>query len=154
MTRQRTRLLAVLLGTLVALGLVGLGRATAADPATAKASGYHDGALAGYADGFRDGHAEGLQEGRALAVTAALPPGTRDRAKAAFDAGYRAGANSAFAGYDGGWSLGEPYVIVLAEGGNGVTYRIASRTPCPEASSTAGAGSRPTTRLLACQTGR
>ena len=38
-----------------------------------------------------------------------------DRAKAAFDAGYRAGANSAFAGYDGGWSLGEPYVIVLAK---------------------------------------
>ena len=37
MTRQRTRLLAVLLGTLAALGLVGLGRATAADPATAKA---------------------------------------------------------------------------------------------------------------------
>ena len=125
MTRQRTRLLAVLLGTLAALGLVGLGRATAADPATAKASGYHDGALVGYADGF-DGHAEGLQEGRALAVTAALPPGTRDRAKAAFDAGYRAGANSAFAGYDGGWSLGEPYVIVLAKGGNGITYRIAS----------------------------
>jgi hypothetical protein len=154
MTRQRTRLLAVLLGTLAALGLVGLGRATAADPATAKARGYHDGALAGYADGFRDGHAEGLQEGRALAVTAALPPGTRDRAKAAFDAGYRAGANSAFAGYDGGWSLGEPYVIVLAKGGNGITYRIASRTPCPEASSTTGGGSRPTTRLLACQTGR
>ena len=97
--------------------------------------------MAGYADGFRDGHAEGLQEGRALAVTAALPPGTRDRAKAAFDAGYRAGANSAFAGYDGGWSVGEPYVIVLAKGGNGVTYRIASRTPCPEASSTTGGGS-------------
>ena len=45
-------------------------------------------------------------------------------------------------------------MIVLAKGGNGITYRIASRTPCPEASSTTGAGSRPTTRLLACQTGR
>jgi hypothetical protein len=57
-------------------------------------------------------------------------------------------------GYDGGWTLGEPYVIVLANGGNGITYRIASRTACPEASATSGAGSRPTTRLLACQTGR
>jgi L-asparaginase II len=83
--------------------------------------------LAGYADGFGDGRAEGLQEGRALAVTAASPPGTRDRVKAAFDAGYRAGADSAFGGYDGGWSLGEPYVIVLAKGGNGITYRIAAR---------------------------
>jgi hypothetical protein len=154
MTRQRTRLFAVLLGALAALGLVGLGRATAADPATARARGYHDGAVAGYADGFRDGHAEGLREGRALAVTAALPPGARDRAKAAFDAGYRAGANGAFAGYDGGWSPGQPYVIVLARGGNGITYRIASRTPCPEASGASGAGSRPTTRLLACQAGR
>jgi hypothetical protein len=60
-------------------------------------------------------------------VTAALPPGTRDHVKAAFDAGYRAGADSAFGGYDGGWSLGEPYVIVLAKGGNGITYRIAAR---------------------------
>jgi hypothetical protein len=92
-----------LLGTLAALGLVGLGRATAAGPATAEARGYHDGALAGY---------------------------------------------------DGGWSLGEPYVIMLARGGNGITYRIASRTPCPEASSTTDAGSRPITGLLACQTGR
>ena len=45
-------------------------------------------------------------------------------------------------------------MIVLASGGNGITYRIASRTACPEASRTSGAGSRPTTRLLACQTGR
>ena len=60
-------------------------------------------------------------------MTAASPPGTRDRVKAAFDAGYCAGADSAFGGYDGGWSLGEPYVIVLAKGGNGITYRIAAR---------------------------
>jgi hypothetical protein len=153
MPRQRS-LVVVLVAVLAAVGLVGLGRAWAPDPAAARARGYHDGASAGYADGFRDGHAEGLREGRALAVTAALPPGTRDRAKAAFDAGYRAGANSAFAGYDGGWTLGEPYVIVLANGGNGITYRIASRTACPEASTTSGAGSPPTTRLLACQTGR
>ncbi|MET0477402.1 MAG: hypothetical protein ABW222_05535 [Actinomycetota bacterium] len=126
MVRQRTRVFAVLLAILAALGLVGLGRATAANPG-ARTRAYHDGALAGYADGFGDGRAEGLQEGRALAVAAASPPGTRDRVKAAFDAGYRAGADSAFGGYDGGWSLGEPYVIVLAKGGNGITYRIAAR---------------------------
>lgn len=151
---RRHTLVAVLLGVLVAAGLVGLGRATAPDPAAARSRGYHDGSLTGYTDGFRDGRAGGLQEGQAIAETAGLPPGARDRARAAFDAGYRAGANSAFAGYDGGWTLGEPYVIVLANGGNGITYRIASRTACPEASTTSGAGSPPTTRLLACQTGR
>lgn len=126
MVGQRIRGFAVLFGILAALGLVGLGRATAADPG-ARTRAYHDGALAGYTDGFGDGRAKGLQEGQALAVTAALPPGTRERVKAAFNAGYRAGANSAFGGYDGGWSLGEPYVIVLAKGGTGITYRIAAR---------------------------
>ena len=126
MVRQRTRVFAVLLAIIAALGLVCQGRATAANPG-ARTRADHDGALAGYAAGFGDGRAEGLQEGQALAVTAASPPGTRGRVKAAFDAGYRAGADSAFGGYDGGWSLGEPYVIVLAKGGNSITYRIAAR---------------------------
>jgi hypothetical protein len=39
-------------------------------------------------------------------------------------------------------------VIVLTKGGNGITYRIASRTPCPAASAPTG------TSLLACRTGR
>jgi len=55
--------------------------------------------------------------------------GSQDVAKAAFDAGYTAGANDVFDGYDGGWGLDEPYVIVLVPAGNGITYRIRSRTP-------------------------
>ena len=110
---------------------------------------YHDGTTAGYADGFSAGHAQGLQEGQAIAQTAPLPPASRACARAAFDAGYRAGANAAFSGWDGGWSLGQPYVIVLTRGTNGITYRIAARTPCPAAPATATP-----TSLLACQTGR
>jgi hypothetical protein len=146
-------LVAILLGVLAAAGFA-LGRATAPDPAAATARGYHDGTLSGYADGFRDGRAEGVQEGQALAETAALSPATRELAKAAFDDGYRAGANSAFGGYDGGWSLGQPYLIVLAKGGDGIAYRIASRTPCRQPPTTTGAGSPAPGGLLACQTGR
>jgi hypothetical protein len=137
MTRQRT-LAAVVLAAIAAAALVALGRATAPTPATPR----------GYADGFLAGRAEGVQEGQAIAEAAGSPPASRDRVRAAFDDGYRAGANSAFSGYDGGWSLGRPYVIVLAKGANGVTYRIAARAECPETTTTT------TTSLLACQTGR
>jgi hypothetical protein len=149
MPRPRPPLLAVLLAILAAAALVGLGRLTAPSPAAARARGYHDGTTAGYADGFSAGRAQGLQEGQATAATVTLPTGARDRAKAAFDAGYRAGANATFSGWDGGWSLGQPYVIVLTRGANGITYRIAARTPCPPAPATATP-----TSLLACQTGR
>jgi hypothetical protein len=44
-----------------------------------------------------------------------------------YDAGYRAGREAAFAGYDGGWAYGVPYVITLQRGSPGITYRIASR---------------------------
>jgi uncharacterized membrane protein len=50
-------------------------------------------------------------------------------AGATYDAGYRAGREAAFAGYDGGWAYGVPYVITLQRGGSGITYRIASRKP-------------------------
>jgi hypothetical protein len=137
MTRRRA-LVTLSLVLLVAAGLVGLGRATAPDPAAASSRGYRD--------GFREGRAEGLQEGRGLAETAPLPTAARAAARAAFDAGYRAGANDAFGGWDGGWSPGQPYVIVLAKGSKGITYRIAARTPCPPASpTTSGTG------LLVCQ---
>ena len=136
MTRQRT-LAAVVLAVIAAAALFALGRATAPTPATP----------GGYADGFLAGRAEGVQEGQAIAEAAGSPPASRDRVRAAFDDGYRAGANNAFSGYDGGWSLGRPYVIVLAKGANGITYRIAARAECPEATTT-------TTSLLACQTGR
>ena len=146
MPRPRPPLLAVLLGILAAAALVGLGRVTAPDPAAARSRGYHDGTVAGYADGVQAGRAQGLQEGQAIAATAPLPPGPRERAKAAFDAGYRAGANDAFGGWDGGWSPGQPYVIVLAKGSKGITYRIAARTLCPPAPpTTSGTG------LLVCQ---
>src|SRR5215203_5635085 len=99
------------------------------------------------------GRAEGLQEGQALAETAALPPAARAQARASFDDGYRAGANSVFSGYDGGWQLGRPYVVVLATGANGVTYRIAGRFRCPVATTTTYTAATPTS-LLACQTDR
>ena len=149
MPRPRPPRLAVLVAILAAAALVGLGRATAPAPGAARARGYHDGTAAGYVDGFQAGRAQGLQEGQAIAETSKLPPGARDRTKAAFDAGYRAGANTAFSGYDGGWSLGQPYVIVLAKGADGITYRIAARAPCPPAPTTATP-----TSLPACQTGR
>ena len=148
MTRQRILAVAVL----AAVALVALGRATA-PPSAARARGYHDGSVAGYADGFRAGRAEGLQEGQALAETAALPPAARARARDTFDDGYRAGANSVFSGYDGGWQLGRPYVIVLATAANGVTYRIAARFQCPVATTTTYAAATPTS-LLACQNER
>ena len=137
MTRQRT-LAAVVLAVIAAVALFALGRATAPTPATP----------GGYADGFLAGRAEGVQEGQAIAEAAGSPPASRDRVRAAFDDGYRAGANNAFGGYDGGWSFGRPYVIVLAKGANGITYRIAARAECPETTTTS------TTSLLACQTGR
>jgi hypothetical protein len=63
--------------------------------------------------------AAGVEEGRALQQPA--------QARDAFKAGYAAGANDVFGGYDGGWDYDRPYVITLKEGSDGVTYRIASR---------------------------
>ena len=79
---------------------------------------------AGHDAGVREGRAAGLQEGRALQASGSAPA-----TRAAFDAGYAAGANDVFGGFDGGWSLLEPYVITLARGSGGVTYRIDSRRP-------------------------
>jgi hypothetical protein len=142
---RRTLAIVVFLGVLAVGGLVALGRATAPDAGAARA--FREGTTAGYADGFAAGRAVGLREGQALAESSGSAPGDRTRVRDAFNDGYRAGANSVFSGYDGGWSLGRPYVIVLARGANGITYRITARTPCPEPPTT-------TTRLLPCQTGR
>jgi hypothetical protein len=149
MSRPRRRTLAVVcLAVLAAAGLVALGRITAPDPGADRARAVREGTTAGYADGFAAGRAVGLQEGQALAESSGSAPGDRTRVRDAFNDGYRAGANGVFSGYDGGWSLGRPYVIVLARGANGVTYRITARTPCPEPPTTTS------TRLLPCQTGR
>jgi hypothetical protein len=50
-------------------------------------------------------------------------------AGASYNAGYRAGLEAAFAGYDGGWAYGVPYEITVQRGRPGITYRIASRKP-------------------------
>jgi hypothetical protein len=41
--------------------------------------------------------------------------------------GYHAGREAAFQGFDGGWGLGEPYIVVLQRGPSGTTYRFAHR---------------------------
>jgi hypothetical protein len=37
--------------------------------------------------------------------------------------------NDAFAGYDGGWTLGVPWIVTLENGAGAVDYRISERTP-------------------------
>jgi hypothetical protein len=105
-----SRVVAALAGVALAAGGFALGRATADRDA-------------GHDAGVREGRAAGLQEGRALQAAGSAAAGTR----AAFDAGYAAGANDVFGGFDGGWSLKQPYVITLARGSGAVTYRIDSR---------------------------
>lgn len=105
----------------VAAGMFVAGRSTV-DTGAARGDGYR----AGYAAGQAAGQADGLRLGLALQA-APVPGATRD----AFQAGYAAGANDVFAGYDGGWDTCAPYVIVLVPGDAGVTYRIASRTKAP-----------------------
>jgi hypothetical protein len=82
---------------LLVVGAAAMGRATAPD----------------------NDRAAGLEEGRALQQPAA--------ARDAFKAGYQAGANDVFGGYDGGWDYDRPYVITLEQGSDGVTYKIATR---------------------------
>jgi hypothetical protein len=105
-----SRVLAVVAGVALAAAGFALGRASADTDA-------------GHDAGVREGRAAGLQEGRALQATGSSAAGTH----AAFDAGYAAGANDVFGGFDGGWSLSEPYVITLARGSGAITYRIDSR---------------------------
>ena len=105
-----TRVVAVVACAALAAGAFALGRSTADTDA-------------GHDAGVSAARAAGLQEGRALQATGSSP----HSARAAFDAGYAAGANDVFGGFDGGWSLSEPYVITLARGSGAVTYRIDSR---------------------------
>ena len=82
-----------------------------------------------YFDGLRAGEAQGRREGRALQEGAALPRDERDAARRAFDDGYVAGMNDAFAGYDGGWTFHVPWIISLDPGSGRVIYRIHDRKP-------------------------
>jgi hypothetical protein len=125
---------AVLACVAVGGGLFVLGRGSA-DDGGARREGRADGLREGRAMGVREGRptgvaegrAAGVAEGRALQASAAAPHGSR----AAFEAGYAAGANDVFGGFDGGWSLGTPYVITLRKGSGAITYRIDSRRPAP-----------------------
>jgi hypothetical protein len=45
----------------------------------------------------------------------------------AFDSGYVAGANDVFAGYDGGWAIGAPYVVTIVEASGHIVYPIKTR---------------------------
>jgi len=107
----------------VAGGLFALGRASA-DREGARDEGFSAGLSEGRAQGERAGRAAGVREGRALQAGAAVASSV-----APFRAGYAAGANDVFGGFDGGWSLSTPYVITLRRGSGGVTYRIDSRRP-------------------------
>jgi hypothetical protein len=113
---------------LVAGAGVAVGRLTV-DPHAARQSGYRAGLSAGYFDGLPVGEAQGRREGRALQEGSTLPARDRRPVTHAFDAGYAAGANDAFAGYDGGWAMATPYVVTIGPGHGDIVYRIASREP-------------------------
>jgi hypothetical protein len=85
----------------------------------------------GYAAGLKAGHAAGLAQGRALQVAEELPAADRTDVQAQFRAGYLAGADDVFNGYDGGWVLGRRYAVVLGPGTGGAAYRITSRVELP-----------------------
>ena len=55
--------------------------------------------------------------------------GARTNHPPAVTGSYAAGREAAFNGFDGGWSYGQPYIVVLKRGGPGVTYQFASRRP-------------------------
>jgi hypothetical protein len=91
--------------------------------------GYRDGYDVGYRLGLQDGWAQGREEGRALQEGDSVPAGSRQPVQDAFRSGYAAGANDVFAGYDGGWVLGQPYIVTLARAPSPVAYRIQARRP-------------------------
>jgi hypothetical protein len=80
-----------------------------------------------WVDGNAVGYDEGVSVGRALQVGSVLPAGTKDVATKAFQEGYRAGLIDSFGSYDGGWSLGRPYVVVIGKGVDDAPYRIDQR---------------------------
>src|SRR4051794_40087035 len=104
------------------VGVFLIGRASA--PTTHQAKP----AIGDYFDGLRVGEAQGRAEGRAIQEGTALPAGDRHPVRDAFTDGYAAGANDAFAGYDGGWTLHVPWLVTLEDGSGQIAYRIAGRT--------------------------
>ncbi len=129
MQRPKFRRLVLLLFTLIMAGaLVMIGRLTV-DAGQERAAAYDSGHYDGYFAGQQDGVIQGRQEGRVLQKVSDVTPSSRKAVRDAFTEGYAAGANDAFAGYDGGWILSEPYVVTLERGTTPISYRIRSRTP-------------------------
>jgi hypothetical protein len=81
----------------------------------------------GWQQGYNAGYDEGVATGRALQAGEQISASGKDIGTQAFQAGYRAGLEDSFGSYDGGWSIGAPYLIVMGHGIDGTTYRIASR---------------------------
>jgi hypothetical protein len=118
------QVLALIVGVALAAVVFAIGRWTApASPA------HNADQSNSYFDGIRVGEVEGRRQGRTLQEGASVPATLRKAVRASFSDGYTAGANDAFQGYDGGWTMGEPYVIVLEPGSGQIVYRIKSRTP-------------------------
>ena len=123
MIKRHAKVLAVVVAAVaIAAALFLLGRITAPTPHASRLS------IGTYLDGLRDGAAQGREQGRAFQVGSELPPDDRHIARDAFRAGYAAGANDVFAGYDGGWAFGVPWVITLGPGREGIDHRILGRT--------------------------
>ncbi|MDA0160362.1 hypothetical protein OM076_08805 [Solirubrobacter ginsenosidimutans] len=80
-----------------------------------------------WSDGYTAGYDAGVPVGRALQAGASLPRDTKDVAAKAFQAGYRGGLTDSFGGFDGGWNLGRPYVVVFGQGSGDRAYRIDHR---------------------------
>ena len=53
--------------------------------------------------------------------------GSSAPAPGSYRAGYQAGREDAFAGFDGGWALGVPYAVTLERADGGITYKFARR---------------------------
>lgn len=121
MQRSRKWVTVLVAGLLVAAAAFALGR-------WAAPSGSQHGTLRDYLAGLRAGEAQGRMDGRAIQEGAALSPGDRRPVHDAFEAGYVAGLNDAFAGYDGGWSVHVPWIVTLQPGSGQVVYRIQDRT--------------------------
>jgi hypothetical protein len=127
-TLTKKRLLVGLAGLIAAAALIMVGRLSVdTSPAHQRATPADQSDE--YFDGLQVGEVQGRKLGRALQVGAELPAHLRKPARAAFEAGYTAGTNDVFAGYDGGWSTGVPYIITLANGAGQVEYRIKTREP-------------------------
>jgi hypothetical protein len=119
--RRLRTVLALVAGLLAAVAVFALGRASVSTPKSNEPGDYFD--------GLRVGEAQGRELGRALQAGSELPANEKGVAHAAFRAGYSAGANDVFAGYDGGWTFNAPWIITLEHGDSGIDYRIRDRTP-------------------------